>query len=114
MAPLHSFSGINLADVSDIAAMKVVAVSQRGTKKDFFDLYEILRPNSPQQLKTWVLSKFGERRINCFHVLRSLVFFADADADADPYPISLNATSWLGVKAFFLGLEKELSEQLLC
>ncbi|MFZ2959104.1 MAG: nucleotidyl transferase AbiEii/AbiGii toxin family protein [Candidatus Ozemobacteraceae bacterium] len=108
----HSFSGINLAAVPDIAAMKVVAIAQRGTKKDFFDLYEILRQHTPQQLKTWVLGKFGERRINCYHVLRSLVFFADADVDPDP--ISLNETSWPVVKSFFLSLEKELSEKLLC
>lgn len=104
--------GIELASVQDIAAMKVIAIGQRGTKKDFFDLFEILRSASPHQVKKWVIGKFGERRVNCYHLLRSLVYFADAETDPDP--ISLRGITWLRVKTFFLEQEKRLSEQLLC
>src|SRR3989338_1961904 len=40
--PLHPFmqyGNVDISDVHDISAMKVIAVSQRGTKRDFVDLY---------------------------------------------------------------------------
>jgi predicted nucleotidyltransferase component of viral defense system len=40
---LVPFNGIQMASVSDIACMKITAISSRGSKKDFVDLYEILR-----------------------------------------------------------------------
>jgi hypothetical protein len=46
--------------------MKVVAISQRGDKKDFFDLYEIFKTVSPHDLKLLFLKKFGASRINSF------------------------------------------------
>ena len=42
MYPLIPWSGISLADPRDIAAMKIDAVSSRGSKKDFIDLYFLL------------------------------------------------------------------------
>ncbi|MBP7636137.1 nucleotidyl transferase AbiEii/AbiGii toxin family protein [Candidatus Ozemobacteraceae bacterium] len=106
------FEGLRLAALSDIAAMKVIAIGQRGTKKDFFDLYEILQHASPGKVKQWVLEKFGERRVNCYHLLRSLVYFADAEADPDP--ISLRGLTWSQVKTFMLRQEKHLAERFLC
>src|SRR3989344_7938351 len=38
-----SFRNINIASVTDIAAMKIAAISERGTKRDFIDLYFILQ-----------------------------------------------------------------------
>jgi predicted nucleotidyltransferase component of viral defense system len=45
--------GLRLAGVPDIAAMKVIAISQRGTRKDFFDLFRILRDHQPEEIKGW-------------------------------------------------------------
>jgi hypothetical protein len=41
--PPISFQGCFIADWRDIAAMKLVALSQRGTKKDFVALFFLLR-----------------------------------------------------------------------
>jgi len=106
------FPGIELAGVPDIAAMKVVAIAQRGTKKDFFDLYEILRGISIQEVKTWFLEKYGDRRVNCYHVVRSLVFFEEAEGEPDP--VSLNGTTWEEVKSFFLSRERSHFSDLVC
>jgi len=106
------FHGIELAGVPDIAAMKVVAIAQRGTKKDFFDLYEILRGISIQEVKTWFLEKYGDRRVNCYHVVRSLVFFEEAEGEPDP--VSLNGTTWEEVKSFFLSSERSHFSNLVC
>ena len=35
----EDINGLYLASIKDIAIMKLIAISQRGTKKDFFDLY---------------------------------------------------------------------------
>ena len=100
-----------LAAVPDIAAMKVVAISQRGTKKDFFDLYKIMQTSGPEQVKGWFLDKYGERKINCYHILRSLFFFEDAEPD--PEPISLDGTTWVQVQSFFRDRERAWFDALL-
>ena len=40
---------LNLASISDIACMKISALSQRGTKRDFIDLYAICVKGIPLQ-----------------------------------------------------------------
>ncbi len=37
----HIYNGIKIASIKDIALMKLIALVQRGTKKDFIDLYFI-------------------------------------------------------------------------
>ncbi|MBI5327879.1 MAG: hypothetical protein HZB80_06265 [Deltaproteobacteria bacterium] len=39
---LH-WKGVDIAGIIDIAAMKVMAIAQRGAKRDFVDLYLILK-----------------------------------------------------------------------
>ena len=38
LSPCKKFLGINISDIRDIAAMKIVAISERGVKRDFVDL----------------------------------------------------------------------------
>ena len=112
LQPLQPFHGIHIAAITDIAAMKVVAISQRGDKKDFFDMYEILKMMPPHDLKNHFLEKFSEARINCYHILKSFFYFDDADQQPDP--ITLNGTTWEQVKTFFMDNEKELMRELVC
>src|SRR3989338_7003625 len=44
---------LRLASVADIAAMKVVALTQRGLRRDFLDLYVIARDAGLQQILEW-------------------------------------------------------------
>ncbi|NJD38944.1 MAG: nucleotidyl transferase AbiEii/AbiGii toxin family protein [Geobacter sp.] len=112
LKPFQVVRGLKVASIDDIAAMKVVAISQRGDKKDFFDLYEILKNVSPRDVKTLFLKKFGASRINCYHILKSLLYFDDAEQQPDP--LSLNGTTWEQVKGYFLEHEKELMQELIC
>lgn len=112
LQPLQSFHGIHIASIADIAAMKAVAISQRGDKKDFFDMYEILKTMSPHDLKKQFLEKFSEARINCYHILKPFFYFDDADQQPDP--ITLNGTTWEKVRNFFMDNEKELMRELIC
>lgn len=94
--------GVPVAGVIDIASMKIIAVSQRGAKRDFFDLYFIL-----QDIPFWKIAenmgkRFGNDRINPVHIGKSLVFFNDADMDPDPRLLCKDKPSWEKVKKLFI------------
>jgi len=40
---LHTLQGVQVAGLLDLALMKLAAISQRGAKRDFVDLYQICR-----------------------------------------------------------------------
>ncbi len=90
------YEGIKLASILDIACMKLSAISSRSTKKDFADLYFILK-NHP--LKTLLKSfdkKFNQVSYQKIHILKSLTYFEDADQDPDPdYTTNIN---WSEIK----------------
>lgn len=86
--------GITLAGVKDISAMKMSAVTNRGTRKDFIDLYFLLKTSSIKELMELYLKKYTDAQL--FTVLKSLTYFDDADAD--PMPIMITPIRWNDVK----------------
>lgn len=81
--------------------MKLAAVSGRGNRKDFIDLYMILRDRP--QLKEyfeWLPRKYGTSRVNAYHILKSLTYFDDAEAE--PMPRMLVPFKWKECKSFFI------------
>ena len=102
---------IKLASVRDIACMKLLAISQRGEKKDFYDLYEILKIIAMTELQTLLEKKYGEGKVNLYAIARSLTYFEDAEDS--PLPESLNKTNWETVKKYFLANEKIFTEALI-
>lgn len=71
-----------LAQMADIAAMKLSAITNRGSRKDFIDLFFITRDHLPlEKCLTFFTQKFRQRDIA--HVLRSLVYFEDADEEPE-------------------------------
>ena len=89
-----------VADPLDIALMKLVAISGRGSRKDFVDLYTILR-NGPDlsDLFTELPTKYGERA-NLYHILKSITYFEDAEQE--PMPVMLEPFDWSECKAFLV------------
>lgn len=82
---LHQTELGPLADPLDIALMKLTAVSQRGSKRDFIDLACFMRsyPQCPlHELLQLLSQKYG--RINRGHYLRALVYFRDAEREPMP------------------------------
>ena len=86
--------GLRLASCRDIAAMKLAAITNRGTKKDFVDLAFLLDCFSLDDMLAFYLQKFSDGSI--FPVLKSLVFFDDAEED--PMPNMLKPCDWETVK----------------
>ena len=87
--------GLVLAGVEDIAAMKLAAITNRGTKKDFIDLFFLLKTYSLSQMLDMYLKKYSGSQL--FTVLKSLVYFVDAESD--PMPNMLQTVTWEEVKA---------------
>ena len=89
-----------MADVRDIACMKVSAIASRGTKRDFVDLYVCAREFDLGNLLRLFDGKYRQTQYNKLHVLKSLTFFEDSEKD--PMPNMLMSLEWDEVKRFFL------------
>jgi hypothetical protein len=97
------YRGLDLADVRDIAAMKVIAVAGRGAKKDFIDLYAYLEAGASfADLMALVQQRYRNTDFNVMHLLRSLVYFDDAESE--PMPKMLSKTGWPEIR---VRLERE-------
>ena len=94
--------GVRIASLVDIGCMKIDAISSRGTKRDFVDLFFILNRLGLDLASFFDLftRKYGPDGLNRHHVLKSLVYFEDADQD--PEPEMLAAFSWTNTKRFFV------------
>lgn len=71
--------GIRLASLPDIGAMKLGAIAGRGKKRDFTDLYFLLKQFTLPELLGFYREKYPDG--NEFLVLRSLTYFEDAEED---------------------------------
>lgn len=102
---------IALASLYDIAAMKTVAIVQRGTAKDFVDLKAIMEATGMtiNQLIAATLKKYGTPEGYAYHIRRGLVFFEDAEKglkdvvllrNSHREPISV--AQWENIKSFFI------------
>jgi len=94
--PFVDFEKIQMADERDIAAMKIDAMSSRGSKKDFIDIFFLLKKYSLDELIGFFERKYTEISYNKLHILKSLVYFTDADDE--PMPVMLQDTDWEKVK----------------
>ncbi len=93
------FGTVSLLAPADIAVMKIIAISQRGKKRDFFDLYWICQHVVPLYDSILKVDKQYSVRQNPNHILKSLIYFQDAEDDPEP-EIYFKAT-WREVKKFF-------------
>lgn len=98
---LPEWKGVKVAGLKDIALMKLIAISDRGTKKDFFDLFEICQHAiALSDLFKLLSAKFPGVKYDPYHLLKSLSYFEDAEHD--PAPDILKEISWETIKTFFL------------
>lgn len=102
---------ISVASMIDLACMKLIAVNQRGSCKDFIDLQWILEREgfSLDVLFSWVCQKYGVGEELLLQIRKSLVYFDDAERDLhirmhDPESgnfILLSDSQWTSTKRFF-------------
>jgi hypothetical protein len=90
-----------LADTKDIALMKLAAISGRGSRRDFVDLFHILQePPSLEEYFDMLPKKYDARRVNAYHILKSLTYFEDAESE--PMPRMLVPFRWEECRSFFI------------
>jgi len=101
-----------LASLKDLEAMKAIAIVQRGTAKDFVDLYHLLikTGHSFSELLKNVIKKYSLEKRYEYHLKTSLIYFDDADNGIEnilllkkqsiAQPISKN--KWQTIKRFFI------------
>jgi hypothetical protein len=92
--PPVSENSLVIANTNDIAAMKLDAVSGRGTKKVFIDIFYLLKSFTLSEMLCLYKKKFEVE--SEFMILRSLAYFNDAEKDEMPEMI--NNISWNTIK----------------
>jgi predicted nucleotidyltransferase component of viral defense system len=63
---------LRLASSKEIAAMKMAAIINRGSKKDFIDLNELLKIFTLNQILDFYVQKFSDSSL--FFALKSIIF----------------------------------------
>jgi Nucleotidyl transferase AbiEii toxin, Type IV TA system len=87
---------VRMLDQRDIAPMKLKAIAQRGSKKDFFDIYFLLEQMSLESMLSLFQQKFKMHEV--FHIIKSLTYFDDAEQYTDLIVFDPSVT-WPKVKA---------------
>jgi predicted nucleotidyltransferase component of viral defense system len=95
---------IRVAGLKDIAAMKIAAITNRGSKKDFIDFFFLLKIFSLKEIIDFYMTKYTDA--TAFLAFRSLVYFNDADKD--DMPRMLIPTNWEDVKKRIIAEVKKL------
>ncbi len=100
---------IRLARPADIGLMKLAAVKDRGTRRDFVDLY-CLRHIAPLTTLFELLpDKYFDRPDFSVHLAYALCYFDDAEADPQPLNM-IQEADWEAVKAYCLEGSRWLSK----
>lgn len=95
--------GIVLASDKDIAAMKVNAVIGRGTRKDFVDMYMLLKHYSLAEILAFYKEKYPE--YSEYRALLSMTYFDDAEMQ--DMPRMFITTPWNEMKSVIIQAVKQ-------
>lgn len=105
------FMEIEVADLRDIACMKLDAIGSRGTKRDFVDLYFICQKgHTLNEILGSFRNKYKDTGFSEFHLIKSLAYFVDAEAEEMPQ--MLVPVDWARIKSFFEDQSKKMFQKL--
>jgi predicted nucleotidyltransferase component of viral defense system len=94
-----------IASKEDIAAMKIIAISTRGTKRDFIDIYFLLKEFSLKEIFQFVKKKYSG--FNPYVGLIGLTYFVDAEKEEKRKYFLIQKVSWKKIKEFLIKKAKE-------
>jgi predicted nucleotidyltransferase component of viral defense system len=86
--------GVKMWSLQDLVSMKLNAINNRGSKKDFYDIVALLDQYSLATMLSFYKEKYHPASL--LMVIRSLAWFEDAEQEPDP--ISLSGFSWAQIK----------------
>jgi len=105
--PIVNIENIRLLSIEDIIPMKLSAVAGRGAKKDFYDIYYLLKSYSLYQMFDLFEIKFPN--VNKFHIIKSLSYFEDADIE--PNPLTIEKENWKKIKEYIISVTNKYSKE---
>jgi hypothetical protein len=92
--------------------MKVIAISQRGRRGDFIDLYWCVMNIEPlEKIIIRLKSQYPSVAHDYHHILKSMTYFVDAEND--PLPKLQFKTSWPQVKRLFINEVPNITRKLM-
>jgi hypothetical protein len=101
---------LKLVSLKDIGVMKLIALSHRGSAKDFVDLFELAKNGYKlDQLIDSLPNKFPRAELNYYHIIKSLSYFDDAECE--PPPKMLANLDWQVLKDYFLEEQRRLLDK---
>ena len=108
---VEEMPNLRMASILDIAVMKIVAIGGRGSKKDFFDLYNIIQKChiSISELVEGLIKKCGNN-INYVNIIMGLSYFEDAEEEI--LPKTYVEYDWEEIKKFYIKLQPEFEKEL--
>lgn len=92
-----NWSDIRISSILDIACTKLITVGARGSKKDFIDIYFLLKRCSLTELFDALEKKYTETKYDTTHIMKSLIYFDDAENQ--PMPRMHNQVTWEEIKS---------------
>jgi hypothetical protein len=90
--------GIQLASPIDIGLMKLAAISSRGTRRDFVDIYCMRELISLEDLFKLAPKKYADRPQFLAIAVRALAYFEDAEQQ--PMPRMLISAEWKEIRKY--------------
>ena len=106
LEPKIKWKNIQVSSKLDVACTKLITISSRGSKKDFIDLFFLLKEYDLQNLFEKLKDKYPKIDYNQTHILKSLVYFTEADAQ--PQPRMHKKVNWQEVKEEIIDKVKNL------
>lgn len=95
ISPVEVIDGIRMYSNADIASMKIQAILGRAKKKDFWDLHELLKHYSLQQIIDWHRQKYPGQML-AISIPHAITYFLDAEEGETP--VSFKNQNWTQIK----------------
>lgn len=109
--PLVITGSFNLASLEDIAAMKLIAIIQRGVRRDFIDLYFLIKLLGLN--KVFQLTQKKYHPFNKYLGLQALTYFTDAEKTPEKRKlILLQPAEWKEIKKFIISEAKKIKKSI--
>lgn len=101
-----------LASKEDIAAMKIISIIQRGTKRDFVDIYFLIKEFGLNKIFEITEKKY--QSFNPYLALQALVYFTDAERERTKRKISyIKPVNWSEIKKFLIKTVSDFKKSYL-
>jgi hypothetical protein len=110
--PLIKTKYVSLASIEDISAMKLISIIQRGCKRDFIDIYFLIKKFGLNKLFKFCKKKY--KGFNEYLALKALTYFKDADEDTSRNKIqTFEKISWKNIKEELIDIVKKYNKENL-